>query len=220
MATLTYRCPHCGAAHEVDESLVGDRVDCRKCGRPFEAAMPIARPTEGDATAQPEYRVAAGEGEVENTITQAHPAMFRKHPGRMLGILIVVAAGVAAMIFGAIGGAAVPGDAPPLVLLASGAIIAGLAALYLLAWWLQSRFTTLTVTNQRTMLRRGLIARETTEVRHRDVRNLQVNQTTLERMLGVGDLAISSAGQNELEINVHGIPNPEKLAAIVRDLQE
>jgi DNA-directed RNA polymerase subunit RPC12/RpoP len=220
MATLTYRCPHCGASHEVDEALVGDRVDCRKCGRPFEAAMPVARPSEADAGATPEYRVAAGQGEVEDTIVQTHPAMFRKHPARMLGVLIVLGAGIAAMVLGAAGGVALPGNAPPLVLLASGAVIAGLAGIYFLGWWIQSRFTTLTVTNRRTTLRRGLLARETTEVRHRDVRNLQVNQTTFERMLGVGDIAISSSGQDELEINVDGIPKPEKIASIIRDLQE
>jgi len=220
MATLTYRCPHCGASHEVDEALVGDRVDCRKCGRPFEAAMPVARPSEGEATAAPEFRVAAGEGEVEDTILQTHPAMLRKHPGRVLGLLIVLAAGTAAIVLGAVGGVAVPGNAPPLVLLASGAVIAGLAALYWLAWWVQTRFTTLTITNRRTILRRGLIARDTSEVRHRDVRNLQINQTTLERMLGVGDVSISSAGQDDLEIRIEGIPKPEKVASIVRDMQQ
>lgn len=220
MATLTYNCPQCGAAHEVDEALIGDRVDCRKCGRPFEAAMPVARPSEGDSEGTPQFRVGAGEGEVEDTIIETHPAMFRGHPWRWLGILIVVAAGVAAMVLGAVGGVALPGNLSPLVLLAGGAVIAGLAALYWLAWWVQTRFTTLTVTNRRTVLRRGLIARDTTEVRHRDVRNLQVNQTTLERMLGVGDIAISSSGQDELEIQVRGIPHPEKIAAVVRDMQQ
>ncbi|MBA3315409.1 MAG: PH domain-containing protein [Planctomycetaceae bacterium] len=219
MATLNYRCPNCGASHEVDEALVGDRVDCRKCGRPFEAAMPVARPSEGEATGQSEYRVAAGEGEVEDTILQVHPAMARKHPFRFLGICLVVIAGLAAMVIGAAGGAALPGNAPPMVLLASGAVIAALGAVYWLVWWAQTRFTMLTITSRRSTLRRGLIARETSEVQHRDVRNLQINQTTLERLLGVGDIAISSAGQDGLEIHVEGIPHPEKVAAVVRDMQ-
>ncbi|MDQ3333471.1 MAG: PH domain-containing protein, partial [Planctomycetota bacterium] len=90
---------------------------------------------------------------------------------------------------------------------------------YWLVWWAQTRFTMLTITSRRSTLRRGLIARETSEVQHRDVRNLQINQTTLERLLGVGDIAISSAGQDGLEIHVEGIPHPEKVAAVVRDMQ-
>jgi uncharacterized membrane protein YdbT with pleckstrin-like domain len=75
------------------------------------------------------------------------------------------------------------------------------------------------VTNRRTVLRRGLLARETSEVRHRDVRNVQVNQTTFERLLGVGDLALSSAGQSDFEIAVKGIPNPNRVADVIRDMQ-
>ncbi len=220
MATLTYNCPHCGAVHEVDEALIGDRVDCRKCGRPFEAAMPVARPSEGNAEAKPEFRIGAGQGEVEDTILEVHPAMFRKHPVRSIVLFVVLALGLFAVVFGAMGQTILPWTVSPVLLLASGAVIAGIAAVYWLVWWLQTRFTTLKITNRRTVLRRGLLARETSEVRHRDVRNLQVNQTTLERLLGVGDVAISSAGQDELEISVQGIPNPEKVASIVRDMQQ
>jgi membrane protein YdbS with pleckstrin-like domain len=220
MATLTYHCPHCGATHEVDEALVGDRIDCRKCGRPFEAAMPVARPDGGESTSKPEFRVAAGQGEVEDTILEVHPAMFRKHPGRWIVLAIVLALGVIGMIFGAMGKTILPWKAPPALLLWTSAAITGVAAVYALLWWVQTRFTTLKITNRRTTLRRGLLARDTSEVRHRDVRNLQVNQTTLERLLGVGDIAISSAGQDDLEINVKGVPDPQKIASIVRDMQE
>lgn len=221
MATLTYRCPHCNASHEIEEALIGERIDCRKCGRPFEASMPIARPVEaGDQTAStPNYQVKAGEGEVEDQILQLHPSMLRSHPFRFLGLCLLVLAGIAALFFGLVGGVALPGNAPPLVLLVSGAILAGVAGIYLVSWWLEAKYTTLTVTNRRTELRRGLISRNTSEVRHEDVRNLQVHQTTVERLLGVGDIAISSAGQDDLEIHVHGITNPEKIASIIRDMQ-
>lgn len=220
MATLNYRCPHCGASHDVDEALIGDRVDCRKCGKPFEAAMPVARPTEGASTGQSEFRVAAGEGEVEDTLLTVHPVIVRKHPFRFLGLVLVVAAGVVAMILGLLGGAALPGNLPPMMLAVGGAVLAAIGLIYWFFLWIQTRFTVLTVTNRRTVLRKGIIARKTTEVRHRDVRNLQVNQTEVERLLGVGDIAISSSGQDELEIQVIGIPHPEKIASIVRDLQD
>lgn len=221
MSTLTYRCPHCGATHEIEESLVGDRVDCRKCGKPFEASMPVARPVEsGDNDAvTPEYKVKAGEGEIEDEVLKVHPAMLRVHPLRLFGIGLLLLAGVAVIVMALLGNLALPGGAPPMVLLVSGLVLVAVAGGYLLTWWLQTRYTTLTVTNRRTTLRRGLFSRETTEVRHRDIRNLQVDQTTAERLFGVGDIAISSSGQDDLEIVIQGIPHPEKVAAIIRDMQ-
>jgi len=56
-------------------------------------------------------------------------------------------------------------------------------------------------------------------VRHDDVRNIQVNQNIYQRAVGTGDIAISSAGQDNLEIDVDSIPQPEELATTVRDLQ-
>jgi predicted Zn finger-like uncharacterized protein len=219
MAELVYHCPHCGASHQIDESLIGDRVTCRKCGRPFEAAAPVAQPVAAAPGETAAFRVDPGEGEIEETILQVHPALAREHPLRFVGIWLVILVGLGVAGLGLVGKALLPGNLPQSVFVIGGLVLAGLAALAWFVWWTRSRFTTLKVTNRRTVLRRGLLARETTEVRHRDVRNIQVNQGTLDRLLGVGDLAISSAGQDDLEIAVRGVPNPEKIAAVIRDMQ-
>jgi predicted Zn finger-like uncharacterized protein len=219
MAELVYHCPHCGASHQIDESLIGDRVTCRKCGRPFEAAAPVAQPVAAAPGEKAAFRVEPGEGEIEETILRVHPALVRESPLRFLGVCLVFVVGLAVAGLGLIGSRLLPGGLSQSVFVVVGLVLAGLAGLAWLAWWVRSRFTALTVTNRRSVLRRGLLARETTEVRHRDVRNIQVNQGTLERLLGVGDLAISSAGQDNLEIAVRGIPDPEKIAAVIRDMQ-
>lgn len=219
MAVLVYRCPHCGASHEIDESLIGDRVTCRQCGKPFEAAAPVAAPVEAAPGETAKFRVSAGEGEVEDTILQVHPAVGREHPLRMALVWIGLLVGLAAIVLGLLGRKALPWDVPGSAMEIGGLVLAGVAGLFWLTWWLRSRFTTLTVTNRRSILRRGLFGRDTTEVRHRDVRNLQVDQSALDRMLGVGAIAISSAGQDDLEIVARGVPNPEKIAAVIRDMQ-
>jgi hypothetical protein len=220
MALLVYRCPHCGASHEVEQSLIGDQVTCRQCGRPFEAAAPVAKPVEVAEGETAKFRVEAGEGEIENTLHQLHPAMARKYPFRFLGLVVLIGAGAFLVVAGAAGWSLVPGGGvASSVLIVGGLILAGAGVLGWLVWWAKSRFTTLTVTNRRTVLRRGLLARETSEVRHRDVRNVQVNQTTFERLLGVGDLALSSAGQADFEIAIKGIPNPNRVADVIRDMQ-
>jgi len=92
---------------------------------------------------------------------------------------------------------------------------AGLGLLILGWWWLQTRTAELTITNKRTTQRRGLIAKNTTEVLHRDVRNIQVNQTAMQRIFGVGSVGISSAGQAGVEIQFTGVADPESVKALI-----
>ena len=98
-------------------------------------------------------------------------------------------------------------------------ILFGPGLLLLGIWYLKCRCTTLEISNKRTTLRAGILSKNTTEVRHQDIRNLAVNQNMFQRMLGVGTIALSSAGQSDMEIIVSGIRNPQKIAAAVRQYQ-
>ena len=82
-------------------------------------------------------------------------------------------------------------------------------------WWLKCKGTTLTVTSDRTKLRRGIFSKSITEVWHQDVRNVQLDQTFLQRVFGVGKIGISSSGQSGVEISVSGIPEPDKVKALI-----
>ena len=84
----------------------------------------------------------------------------------------------------------------------------------ILVWWLDCKGTLLTVTTKRTILRKGILSKHTNEVFHTDVRNVQLSQSFLQRLLDAGTVGISSAGQSGLEIDVPGLPDPGK----VRDL--
>ena len=84
-----------------------------------------------------------------------------------------------------------------------------------LLWWMRCKGTQLTVTNERTTLRRGILSKSITEVWHQDVRNVQLDQTFFQRLLGVGSLGISSSGQAGLEISVSGIPDPERVKDLI-----
>ncbi len=84
----------------------------------------------------------------------------------------------------------------------------------LLIWYFQVLGTKLVITEDCTTLRRGVFSKYTNEVMHDSVRNVQVGQTFFQRILGVGNIGISSAGQSGVEIFVRGIPDPER----VRDL--
>ncbi len=84
-----------------------------------------------------------------------------------------------------------------------------------LIWWLRCLGTTLTVTNKRTVLRRGILSKSTTEVYHSDVRNVQISQSLFQRIFGVGCIGISSAGTGGVEIAVAGLPNTNKIKMLI-----
>lgn len=95
--------------------------------------------------------------------------------------------------------------------------VVGVGVVILLVWWIQCLGTTLTVTTEQTTLRRGILSKYTNDVFHENVRNIQVGQTFLQRLLDVGYVGISSAGQAGVEIEVHGIPHPEKVKELIDD---
>ncbi len=95
-------------------------------------------------------------------------------------------------------------------------IIYGLGLVILLIWYLKTKATKLIITDQRVILRKGLLSKHTTEIEHNDIKNIQVNQSFIQRLLGAGKLSVSSAGTGAVEINVEGIKNPESLKEMIR----
>lgn len=93
--------------------------------------------------------------------------------------------------------------------------IVGIGLIIFLFWWIQCKGTTLTVTRDYTRLRKGILSKSITEVWHRDVRNVQLNQTFFQRLFDVGTLGISSAGQSGIEISVSGLPDPDGVKALI-----
>jgi len=98
---------------------------------------------------------------------------------------------------------------------------AGAGLVILAIWWLTTKAATLTVTNKRAIQRTGLISKKTTEVLHRDVRNIEIDQSVFQRMFGVGSIGIASAGQSGIEIQFAGVRDPDGVKALIdryRDL--
>ena len=92
---------------------------------------------------------------------------------------------------------------------------AGAGLVILAIWWLKTKAAMLTVTNKRIIQRTGLISKKTTEVLHRDVRNIQIDQSVFQRLFGVGSIGISSAGQSGIEIQFTGVRDPDGIKALI-----
>lgn len=93
--------------------------------------------------------------------------------------------------------------------------LVGVGLVIFLIWWLRCKGTELTVTNDRSRLRKGILSKSITEVWHQDVRNVQLYQSFFQRIFGVGRIGISSAGQSTIEISVSGIPEPERVKSLI-----
>lgn len=215
MSDLTYRCPLCREPVKVAAALVGQQIDCPHCHRAIRIEAPVAELIEGTELDDGMADRVASPLDSEELIRVVHPVMFRAHPFWFLLLFGCFAAG---LIIAAGGGfLELPWEA------SVGWIIGGSLAVFgglgLIAWWLKTRTLTLEVTSKRTRLIRGFIAKSTSEVQHDDVRNIQVDQSVIGRLVNVGGLAISSSGQDDLEINAKGLPGPNQIAELIRDRQ-
>ncbi|MCC7147371.1 MAG: PH domain-containing protein [Phycisphaeraceae bacterium] len=92
---------------------------------------------------------------------------------------------------------------------------AGVGLLCLGWWWLHCQGVLLEVTNRRSTLRTGILSRALSEVWHREVCNIKLEQTFSQRLMHVGTIGISSAGEPGFEILVSGMPHPETVKEII-----
>ena len=95
----------------------------------------------------------------------------------------------------------------------------GLGAVILFFWWLDCHFTVYQITNKRIERKEGIIARHINEVRHCDIRNIQVYQGILQRICQAGKIGISTAGQSDIEVILQCVKHPHKVADKIRFYQ-
>ena len=185
-------CPDCGT--EISDLA----ATCPKCARPThpKSAAPTEKPRAASAP--------------EEIIHEGHPVMLRSHP--VYFVLLIL------MVLSPLAGIASTGAFPPALILS--AILCGLGLVLFLSWWLRCLSVTFTVTNNRTTLRRGILSKNTDEVRHCDIRNLQVYQSFIQRIFDVGDIRISSAAEHEVEVELFGIKGPQQIADLIRYYQD
>lgn len=232
---IAYRCPHCRQAIEIDEALIDDTVNCPnpECGLPFHIEPPdatvvpasqLADESVIDLRTRPDDPESDGIGNAAERVLQTlHPSMFRARPLKFIGLAAAAGCGIVGLFFWMFSEAGlVINDSTwltPTPLLLTSLLLIAVGGGWLFVWWLQTIYVTLRITSVRSLLKRGIISRQTSEVRHSDVRNIQVDQNIYQRLVGVGDIAISSSGQDDLEIDIDGIPNPESVADRIRELQ-
>ena len=227
MQVLTTKCPYCH--HEVDSTIehLDGPVVCPSCNKPFAMEMPTAVVTtvhQVDEKTVDRNRMAV-EPE-ERTLLKVHPVVFRARPIATLVVIIVGFAALSLMVMSLAGMSLAGYSLGESMMLGPASLFTWLGAITLLViacvigyWMLLSQFTTLTVTNDRTIYQEGIISRETSEVQHDDVSNIQLDQSLMQRLLRVGGIGISSSGQDDMEIVAKRLPNPGQIIDYIRKNQ-
>lgn len=198
---ITFPCESCAKPLEVDNDLSGQKVRCPFCKTINTAKVdhvPVARAASGPAP---------GPGsEPELVALRVHPAVLRGRP--VAGALLVIG------ILSAISGAGWLGwYSNAWWWLPASVAVVGLTVWGV--WAVHSRGTVLTITNKRVRLRRGLLSKATREVPLEKIQDLQIDQVFWQRVLGIGTIGISSSGEEGVEIEVHGVPRPERIRAVI-----
>jgi uncharacterized membrane protein YdbT with pleckstrin-like domain len=95
----------------------------------------------------------------------------------------------------------------------------GIGLLILLYWYIKTRATALTVTEHELMYERGILSKDRLSVSLRHVRSVDVKQSFVNRILGVGTIQVSTAG-DEPEFTVKDLPDPHEIREAISRAQE
>ena len=108
----------------------------------------------------------------------------------------------------------------PLGFIASVILIAafGLGLLILLWWFLQTKASKLSVTENEIHYEKGLLNKEHSEISISSIRSVKVKQSFFNRIFAVGSIEIYTAGDSP-EVVVAGLPDPNRVREIIKTSQ-
>lgn len=91
----------------------------------------------------------------------------------------------------------------------------GIGILILLVWYLKCKGTLLEIQDGEITLEEGLLSKGRTELDINTVRTVKVYQSFMNRLFGVGDVSVFTAGDAP-EIAARGMPRPQEFRDIIK----
>jgi uncharacterized membrane protein YdbT with pleckstrin-like domain len=91
----------------------------------------------------------------------------------------------------------------------------GIGLVFLFVVWLMKRSNRLILDKRSVIQKEGVFSQKTSEVRYRDIRNIQVSKPFGDRISGYGRLLVSSAGQADFEIEFKRCKDPETIKSLI-----
>ena len=150
-------------------------------------------------------RRAADDPRKEKTLLEAHPGGWVYITEYALGTLLVIPFFLAL--------ASLSPSFPLCLLLAAVGVCLigkGLAA---------QTCTTYVVTNQRVIVKWGVLSAHRTEIRIRDIRTISCEAGAVERLFGIGTVSIGTAATGGMELRMPGMPSPQSVVNVIGRLR-
>ncbi|HYO63841.1 MAG TPA: PH domain-containing protein [Pyrinomonadaceae bacterium] len=203
-------CADCGTPTESDETRLAPDAEATRLAapRPTPAPRPVQPPAPRPVTSlavepPPRPPARAAEEDEEQVIFTARPTM------------LFVGAGYVAAALGAILLMALLGltqwDVPWYIF-----VPAGLALLLIPAYYhLRRNLVRFTLTDSKLVIDRGLISRTTTNIPLRNIQNVTVSASVLQRLLRFGDVVIDDANEQAAPVLLDNIPDPRHHADLL-----
>ncbi|HYF15978.1 MAG TPA: PH domain-containing protein [Phycisphaerales bacterium] len=211
-------CRACKAPMQLEEPSAGEKFRCPTCGEEFAFQPPsAARVQDAAATGvraavpapapRPTGGLPPADGpEVE--ILMLRPSIARGNPLLFLLLVVVLLVGLAGAAWVGVQG----GSDWALYACLGGAGVALIGLAWLKVASLGSRVR---ITSKRVVDMDGLFSRRISEVLHRDIRNIRVDQTVAQRLLNTGDFSIFTAAEGEPEVYMANVPNPGRVREVI-----
>lgn len=98
----------------------------------------------------------------------------------------------------------------------AGFAIIGLGVLTFIVTMIRARTVSWSLTSDRLIEKRGLIASRRREMELADIRSAEVSKRVFQRMIGLGDVTIASAASADYAIRLNDIYDPDNAAETIR----
>jgi membrane protein YdbS with pleckstrin-like domain len=209
MNPIAFECPRCHAIVAGDESLYGQRVQCRECQaeilvppRPISPEPQSARLIPAPAASA---AVVQGQATPEADVFSLSPVARAFLGPILLGVVVVGLAAAVAM--------SAPGLSWPrwaaLVPLVVGLLL-------LLRVWIRVKSCRYRLTTQRLFVQRGWLAKHVNELELYRVKDVVVDQGVLQRLLGYGTIRVLADDHTTPEVDLAGISRPTTVKESIR----
>jgi uncharacterized membrane protein YdbT with pleckstrin-like domain len=98
----------------------------------------------------------------------------------------------------------------------AGFAVVGIGVLFFIVTMIRARTVNWSLTSDRLIEKRGLVASRRREMELADIRSVEVGKRVFQRMFGLGDVTIASAASSDYAIRLNDIYDPDDAAETIR----
>jgi membrane protein YdbS with pleckstrin-like domain len=142
----------------------------------------------------------------EYALATFRPSLWYYANGFLVGGVLIAVGG--RLLYGKLQNVQVPAQA--------GFIVIGLGVLTMLVTMIRARTVNWSLTSDRLIEKRGLVASRRREMELSDIRSVEVGKRVFQRMFGLGDVTIASAASADYAIRLNDIYDPDLAAETIR----